>query len=154
MVQGSREETSHKMTRSVGFYGSIGPTQAHIFDPRAGRTEAPALLKPSLGLGAIGFRLVLTCLGLGTIEIYWILLILRRSFLRPQIQKNDNWRNMETHQNSAVCFGTCFHHPVVGEGCAAFKKGASVRPWTCWSLPGAQCAELSRNDPKCHPIFT
>jgi len=99
----------------MGLLDPHGPTS---LTPRAGRTEAPALLKPSLGLGAIGFRLVLPCLGLGTIEYYWIQswipLILRRSFLR-QIQKlYYNWRNVETHQNSAVWFGTFRHisaHP-------------------------------------------
>jgi hypothetical protein len=54
----------------MGLLDPHGPSWAHIFDPRAGGTEAPALLKPSLGLGAIGFRLVLPCLGLGTIEYY------------------------------------------------------------------------------------
>ena len=131
----------------MGLLDPHGPTS---LTPRAGRTEAPALLKPSLGLGAIGFRLVLPCLGLGTIEYHWFY---AEVFCVPKSKNYNyyNWRNMETHQNSAVCFGTFRHMfpPSKLVKRAARWICASVRPWTCWSLPGAQCAELSRNYPKC-----
>lgn len=149
-------ETSHKMTKSVGFYGSIGPTWAHIFDilwPKGWTDRGTSPVETEFGIRCHRIPLGSDVLGLG---YYWILLILRRSFLRPQIQKNYNWRNMETHQNIIIPKSNNWRHIKIQQfgsahvstiqssvkRAAMLFSGASVRPWTCWSLPGAQCAEL------------
>jgi hypothetical protein len=115
-------ETSHKMIKSLGFYGSIGPTWAimgpHLW-PKGWRDRGTSPVETEFGIRCHRIPLGSAVLGLG---YYWILLIdLTPKFSaspNPKTLIGETWRHIKIQQFGSAHFGTCFHHPVVGEeGC-------------------------------------
>ena len=101
----------------MGFYGSIGPTWAHIFDPKGWTDRGTSPVETEFGIRCHRIPLGSAVLGLG---YYWILL--NTIDFTPKFSASPNpktiiiiigetWRHIKIQQFASAHFGTCFHHP-------------------------------------------